>query len=119
MLVAPRPESIREPEEVLLVDPIQHGDRCPLDDLVFEGCDRQRALPSIRLRYIPTSGRLCPIRSSLDPPGQVPDHTNAARIIALPCQSIHARRGFSLKGEECRPEHRETEMVEERGELLP
>src|SRR6201982_1941311 len=66
VLAAPRPEPIREPEEILLVDRIQHGDRCPLDDLVFKGCDRERALPSIRLWYIPTAGGLCPIPSSLD-----------------------------------------------------
>ena len=47
MLVAPRPESIREPEEVLLVDRIQHGDRCPLDDLVFEGCHAPIGLHSV------------------------------------------------------------------------
>jgi hypothetical protein len=41
------PETIRETEEVFLVDSIQHGDRCPLDDLVFKCRDRERALLAI------------------------------------------------------------------------
>src|SRR2546430_11229772 len=43
------PESVAEPEEVFLVDGIQHRSGRSLDDLVFEGCDRERALPPIRL----------------------------------------------------------------------
>jgi len=43
------PESVAEPEEVFLVDGIQHRCRGPLDDLVLQRCDRERALPPIRL----------------------------------------------------------------------
>src|SRR6516162_6013639 len=39
MRAAPRPESVRHSEEVLLVDRIQQRDHCPLDDLVFQGRD--------------------------------------------------------------------------------
>jgi hypothetical protein len=46
---AARPESVAEPEEVFLVDGIQHRCRRPLDDLVFQRCDRERALPPVRL----------------------------------------------------------------------
>ena len=46
---APRPESVREPEEVFLVDRVQQRDHRPLDDLVLKGRDRERALPAIRL----------------------------------------------------------------------
>ena len=57
VLAAPRPEPVREPEEIFLVDRVQHhGDR-PLDDLVFQGGDRQRSLPAVRLRDIPPPGR--------------------------------------------------------------
>jgi hypothetical protein len=45
----PSPKSVAEPEEVFLVDSIQHRSGRSLDDLVLEGCDRQRALPPIRL----------------------------------------------------------------------
>ena len=37
VLVASRAETIREAEEIFLVDPVQHCERGPLDDLVFQG----------------------------------------------------------------------------------
>jgi hypothetical protein len=40
MLAALGSKSIREPEEFLLVDRVQHRYRRPLDDLVLEGGDR-------------------------------------------------------------------------------
>ena len=52
MRAAPGPEPIREPDEVFLVDRVEHHRRCPLHDLVLKGRDRQRALPSIRLRDV-------------------------------------------------------------------
>ncbi len=51
VLAAPRPEPIREPEEVLLVDRVQHLDERPLDDLILQRRNAERALPAIRLRY--------------------------------------------------------------------
>jgi hypothetical protein len=52
MRAAPGPESIREPEEVFLVDRVQQRDRRPLDNLVLRGCDREWALPTVRFRNI-------------------------------------------------------------------
>jgi site-specific DNA recombinase len=53
MRAAPRPEPVREPEEVFLVDRAQHRGYRPLDDLVLQSGNRERALPAIRLRYVP------------------------------------------------------------------
>ena len=44
---APRSESVREPEEVFLVDRIEHRASRPLDDLVLQGGNRERALSAI------------------------------------------------------------------------
>src|SRR4029077_15711414 len=73
MRAAPGPESIREPEEVFLVDRVQQRDRRPLDNLVLQGCDREWAPPTIRFgnihgrdgsaRYAPRCTRSC--RSSM------------------------------------------------------
>jgi hypothetical protein len=52
VLAAFRSEPIREPEEVFLVDRVQHCDGRPLDDFVLKGGDRKRALAAIRLRYV-------------------------------------------------------------------
>jgi hypothetical protein len=49
MRAAPRPEPVRDAEEVFLVDRVQQRDHRPLDDLVLKGRDRERALPAIRL----------------------------------------------------------------------
>src|SRR6202030_3267652 len=46
---APRPEPIREPEEVFLVDRVQHRSRRPLDDFVLQCGDREWTLPTVRL----------------------------------------------------------------------
>ena len=49
MRAALRSEPIREPEEVFLVDRVQQRNHSPLDDLVLKSCNRERALPAIRL----------------------------------------------------------------------
>src|SRR6516165_7182661 len=54
MRAASRSESVREPEEVFLVDRVQHRNHRSLNDLVFESGDRERALSAIRLRYVHT-----------------------------------------------------------------
>jgi hypothetical protein len=50
------PDSVREPEEVFLVDRVQHRDGRPLNNFVLKGGYRERALLTIRLRYVDPSG---------------------------------------------------------------
>src|SRR6266446_2942088 len=52
VLAALRPEAIAEPEEVFLVNAVQHRDGRSLDDLVFERRHRQRPLSPVRLRNV-------------------------------------------------------------------
>src|SRR5713226_8639222 len=121
MRAASGPEPIREPEEVFLVDRVQHRSRRPLDDLVLKGGDRERALPAIRLGYEDPPGRCCPIRSPLEPRVQVLELAREVQLVVPPSQPIHARCGVLLKFVERFFEQFDTEMVEERGEplLLP
>ena len=49
VLAAPRPESVREAEKVLLVDGVEHLDDGPLDDLVLQRGNAERPLPPVRL----------------------------------------------------------------------
>ena len=111
-------KSVREPEKVFLVDRVQHRNRGPLDDLVLKGRDRGRALPPIRLRNAPSPGRQGAIRSPLDPCVQILDPAIEVGLVVLPGQPVHAGRRFPLEREKRHPEHRDAEMVEERGELL-
>ena len=63
MLAALRSESVREPEEVFLVDRVQDSDSRPLDDLVLKGGNREWALPTVRFGYVDAPGRQGPICS--------------------------------------------------------
>ena len=94
---APGPEPVREPEEIFLVDRVQHHDRRPLDNLVFQCGDRQRALPSVRLGYVDPSGRLRPIRSPMDPSMQVLEIALEVCLVVLPRHAIHARSRIPLE----------------------
>ncbi len=71
MRAASRPEPVREPEEVFLVDRVQQRSHRPLDDLVLQGRNRDRALPAVRLGYIDPPARQCPVRSPVDPLMQI------------------------------------------------
>src|SRR5262249_24321847 len=62
---APRSESVREPEEVFLVDHVQQRDHRPLYNLVLQGRDRERALPAIRFGYVDPPAWPRPICSAL------------------------------------------------------
>ena len=54
---APRSKSEREPEEVFLVDRVEHRNCRPLDDLVLQGGNRERALfPSAFGMYVRRDG---------------------------------------------------------------
>src|ERR1700751_6202441 len=52
------PKPIGETAEVAFVDGVELHDAGPLDDLVFQSCNRQRPLLSVRLRYIRPARRL-------------------------------------------------------------
>ena len=62
---APRPEAVAEPQEVGLIDGIQHLGHRPLDDLVLQGGDAERAACRHRLsgytRGSTGFGQYCPL----------------------------------------------------------
>ena len=91
MLAALRSESVREPEEVFLVDRVQHRDSRPLDDLIFKGGDRERALPAVRLGYVDAPGRQGPIRSSMEPRMQIREIAIEVCLVGS-ATSAHPRR---------------------------
>ena len=88
---------------------------------VFQGGNRKRALPAIRLRDVSPPRRLRPVRSPLHPLVQVLDPPIKVCLVGLPRQPVHARRGIPLERVECQAKHGHAEVVEERGEplLLP
>ena len=50
MLAASGAKSVTEPEEILLVDRVQHLDQRALDNLVLQRGNAERALPPVWLR---------------------------------------------------------------------
>src|SRR6266568_376343 len=115
------PEAIRDAEEVFLVDRVQQRDHRPLDDLVLQRGDRERALSSVRLGYVHSPVRQRPIRSPLDPVVQVLELVLEVCLVVLPRQPIHAGCSVLLEFEERPFEQVDADMMEERGEplLLP
>ena len=112
MLSALWSEPVREPEEVFLVDRVQHRYHCPLDNLVLERSDSERALAAIRFRYVPSSRWQCPIRSPLDSCMQIHEPELEVCLIVLPRQSVYAGRGVPLQLEEREPEKIDIDVVE-------
>ncbi len=117
MLAALGPEPVAEPEEVFLVDLVQHRHHGPLDNLVFESGNGQRALLAVGLRDVDPSGRLRPIRSAMDTPVQIDEPWLEIGLIVRPRHAIHARRRVPLEGEERQPEQIHIDVVQQRGEL--
>src|ERR1700741_111419 len=70
MRAAPRPEPVRDAEEVFLVDRVQQRDHRPLDDLVLQGGDRERSLSAVRLRYVDPAAPPPPERPPLEGAGR-------------------------------------------------
>src|SRR6266851_2024221 len=113
-------EPVREPEEVLFVDGVEHHDTCALADLVLKGGDCQRTLPSIGLRYVPTPRGLRPIGSPMDPIPQIFDLAIEIGFVVPPRHPVDTRSCVPLQCEERGAEHCGVEVVEERGEpFLP
>src|SRR5437667_2592065 len=68
----PRTESVREPEEVGLVDRVEHLDDGALDDLVLQRGNAERSIRPFRLRDVRSPHRLHSVRPPLQPAGEVP-----------------------------------------------
>src|SRR5262245_62384175 len=118
VLATSRSECVTEPEELFLVDAVQHLDGRPLDHFVFQGGHRKRALSSVGLRYVRPARRQCPVCSPLDPREQISEVSLKVCLVALPRQAVHPWSGIALKREERFPKRIGIDMVEERGELL-
>jgi hypothetical protein len=93
-----RSEPVREPEEILFVNGVEHHDACALDDLVFQSRDCQRLLSTIRLWYVRPTRWMRPIRSPMD--SSVQTHLTAefdeARTYLAKRQAINLSRAAEV-----------------------
>src|SRR5271167_857308 len=113
-----RSEAVREAEEVLLVDCIQHLDNGALDDFILQHRHPQRALPTA-FRYEHSTHRSCSVRAPLEPRRQILKVALQVLSIVLPGLAIYSRSSVSLDRKICRPQSLDVVyMVQKRGELL-
>src|SRR5580704_3508363 len=117
MRTASGPEPVREPEEVLLVDRVQHRSCRSLDDLVLQRGHRQWTLPPVRLGDVNPPRRRSPIGSSMNPISQILKPAPEVELVFAPRHSIYSGRSILLQLEEGLLKMG-GDVVEERGELL-
>ena len=89
---AARAKPLGKPNEVLLMDGVQHLNDRPLEDLVLKRRDPERALAPIQLGDEHPSSRLRPIHPSLDTSVQVPK-VRLEILASIPAHLIDPRRG--------------------------
>jgi hypothetical protein len=89
VLTAPWPESVREPEEVFLVDRTEHHDHRALDDFVFQGSDPQRAQSTVLLQDEPSPDGQRPVAAAMNPCMQVLKVVLQPYLVVLPRQLLH------------------------------
>src|SRR6266540_4165458 len=89
---APRPEAVREAEEVRLVDGVQHLDDGALDDLVLQRGNPERPQPPVRLRDVHPPRRLRPVSAPVDTGMQIPKVLFEILPVVLPRHLVHPRR---------------------------
>ena len=71
MRAAPRPEAVAEPQEVRLVDRVQHLGHRALDNLVLERGNAEGSEATVAFRDIRAAYRLGPVLAAVDPRVQV------------------------------------------------
>src|SRR6516225_280063 len=97
MLAAPRTKSIREAEEVLLIDLVEDGDHCLLDDLVLQCGDPERTFPSVAFLDKYPSRWKRTVCSAMQPAVQIDEPILQPGFLFLPCNTVHSGRGFALQ----------------------
>src|SRR5207245_9071894 len=98
MRAATGPEPVRKAFEVGLVNLVEDRHHGLLDDLVLQCRDAQGALPPIGLRYVDSSRRLCPVRSTMHSTVQIVQSICQSDFILLHTHAIDSRRGLTLLG---------------------
>src|SRR5260370_30510889 len=117
MLAAPWPEAIREATKILLVNLIEDGNHCLLNDLVLQGGDPERPLSAVWLRYVDSSRWLRSISAAVNPAVQIDKSILQSGFILLPCDAIYSWGSFPLQGVKAIPEQPDRHMVEQSREL--
>src|ERR1035437_2300195 len=98
MQAASWPKPVRKAPKVHLVYLIEDRDHRLLNDLVFQRGDAQWTLLPIGLRYVHSSRRLCPVRSTVHPALEILEPIFQAVFINAPCHAVYSRSRVPLQG---------------------
>src|SRR6266853_1095816 len=99
VLTAPRSESIRKAEEILLVDGLQNVHDGLLNDLVLQTQNAEWSLGAVRLRDVCPSGWARPIAAPMHSIVQVFQFLFEGLSIGLPCHAIGSGRSVTRERE--------------------
>src|SRR6266576_710660 len=94
MLATLWPEAVRETPKILFINLVEDRDHSLLNNLVLQGRDPERPLPTIRFRYENSSRRLRSISATVDPTVQIGEPTFQPSLILFPCDAVRTRRGL-------------------------
>src|SRR5215468_8494592 len=122
MLITTPPKAIGEADKVALVDGIEHGDQCVLNDFVLQRRNAQWSPRAIGLRDVGPSDRLCAVAAAVDRRVQRTQSGIQRLPILLPYHAIDTGRRIALERVEAFPETLWREVVQKRCEarsLIP
>ena len=89
MLATPRPEPIRKPQEVFLIDCIEHFHNSTLDYLFFQCRYSKWTLPPIWLRYVFSPRWKRPICTPVNASMQIHQVGFKVLLVIFPCHPIN------------------------------
>jgi hypothetical protein len=89
VLAPSRPEGVREPEEVLLVDRVEQFGKRALDDLIFQRGNAERAPSSVRFGDVHPPCRLRPIGATMNAGVQIGEISLEISPVVIPCYAVH------------------------------
>jgi hypothetical protein len=116
MRAASRSESIREADEVRLVDAVQHLHDGTLQDLVLQRRDTERPQAPVSLRDIRPPSRPSSVAPTMDPFVQIPKVLFEVLPVGPPRHAVHPRSSASAQSLIRRPQAIDVHVVQERGE---
>ncbi len=116
MLAAPSPEPVRESQEVLLVDCVEHLHHRPLDDLVLQRSDPERPQPPIGLWDPHPTNRHRPERAAVHPRVQILQIALQVLSVLVPRDPVHPGSRARAQGPIRRLQALHGHVMQQRGE---
>src|ERR1700693_3508529 len=116
VLAASRPESVGEPEEVLLVDCFEYRRDRLLDDFILQAQNAQWPFRAVGLRNVSSSGRTRPVTAPVHLVVQFLQLLFEVLSVGLPRHAVDARRGVPFERKEAPLQEIGGDVMQQRSE---